>query len=78
MDSPHYYDGEMSKDITHSQDHYKQTDIEPIEVIEEYNLNFCLGNAIKYILRADHKGSRVADLEKARWYIERELMRVDT
>jgi hypothetical protein len=77
MDSPHYYDGEMSKDITHSQDHYKQTDIEPIEVIEEYNLNFCLGNAIKYILRADYKGSKIADLEKARWYIERELMRID-
>jgi hypothetical protein len=33
--------------------------------------------AIKYILRAEHKGSKVADLEKARWYIERELMRVN-
>jgi hypothetical protein len=38
-------------------------------------MGFNLGNAIKYIWRADLKGSDVEDLRKARWYIERELAR---
>lgn len=44
--------------------------VECIEVIE--HMNFCLGNAIKYIWRADMKGG-LEDLEKARWYIDREI-----
>jgi hypothetical protein len=38
-------------------------------------MNFCLGNAVKYILRADLKGNAVQDLQKARWYIDREIQR---
>ena len=57
----------------HTQDHYKQGSIEPIEVIEDWNLGFCLGNAVKYIARAEHKGSKKSDLEKVIWYIQREL-----
>ena len=57
----------------HSQEHYKQGEIQPIEVIEDWNLNFCLGNTIKYIARAEHKGTKVADLEKAVWYLGRAL-----
>jgi hypothetical protein len=37
-------------------------------------MSFCLGNAIKYIWRADLKGG-IEDLEKARWYIDREIER---
>ena len=46
---------------------------EPIKVIEAWGLGwgFCLGNALKYILRAPHKGSEMADLEKALWYLDR-------
>lgn len=58
---------------THSQDHYKMGEIQPIEVIEDWNLGFCLGNAVKYIARAEHKGSKVSDLEKVIWYVQREL-----
>ena len=36
-------------------------------------MGFCLGNAIKYIWRADEKGNAVQDLEKAKWYLEREI-----
>lgn len=36
-------------------------------------MGFCLGNAIKYIWRADEKWDAIEDLEKAKWYIEREL-----
>jgi hypothetical protein len=45
--------------------------IECIQVTE--HMNFCLGNAIKYIWRADLKNDAIEDLEKARWYIDREI-----
>jgi hypothetical protein len=38
-------------------------------------MNFCLGNAIKYIWRADLKNDSVEDLKKAIWYINREIER---
>jgi|TARA_R110000765_G_scaffold330590_1_gene421340 hypothetical protein len=47
---------------------------EAIKVIEAYNLNFSLGNVIKYVLRAGKKNSdTIEDLKKARWYIERQI-----
>lgn len=52
--------------------------MEAIDVIEAYGLNFALGNAVKYILRCGHKGGMtdaVADLEKARAYLTREIER---
>lgn len=45
--------------------------IEAIEICGY--MNFCLGNALKYILRADYKGKAIEDLQKARWYIDREI-----
>ena len=48
--------------------------IECIEVTE--HMNFCLGNATKYIWRSNDKGSRIEDLEKAIWYIKREIKRL--
>jgi hypothetical protein len=53
--------------------HYTRGGIETINVIEAWQLGFCLGNAIKYISRAGHKGDVLEDLKKARWYIEREI-----
>ena len=55
--------------------HYNQG-IEPIDIIESWDLNFSLGNAIKYILRSPYKGKQIEDLEKARWYIDREINRL--
>jgi Protein of unknwon function (DUF3310) len=37
------------------------------------HMNFCLGNAVKYIWRADLKNNSLEDLEKARWYITCEI-----
>ena len=48
--------------------------IECIQITE--HMNFCLGNAVKYIWRAGIKGNAVEDLKKAKWYIERELDRI--
>lgn len=51
---------------------------EAIKVIEAWGLGFCLGNTIKYISRAGKKdnNSRLQDLEKAKWYLEREIERI--
>lgn len=46
---------------------------EAIKVIEAHSLGFHLGNAVKYILRAGKKGGVVEDLEKASWYLRREI-----
>lgn len=55
--------------------HYTQGGVEPIDVIEAWGLGFHLGNAVKYIARCEHKGAALEDLEKARWYIDREIRR---
>lgn len=47
--------------------------VECIQITE--HMNFNLGNAIKYIWRADLKGKDIQDLEKAVWYIQREIQR---
>jgi len=53
--------------------HYKVGGIETIEFIEAKKLGYNLGNVIKYITRADHKGNVYEDLCKARWYLNREI-----
>ena len=45
--------------------------IEVIQITE--HMGFCLGNAVKYILRCDLKGNAIEDLKKARWYLDREI-----
>ena len=53
--------------------HYNKGTIEVITVIEDWKLNFNLGNAIKYIGRCEHKNNKEEDIKKAIWYLEREL-----
>lgn len=53
--------------------HYKTGGIETIDFIEAKNLNYHLGNVVKYITRADHKGDRLENLKKAQWYLNREI-----
>lgn len=83
-DTPHGEQGNgPSQPINRSHDgvspvnhppHYNKhpSGIECIDVVEW--MDFCLGNAIKYIWRADLKNG-VEDLEKARWYLDREIQR---
>lgn len=66
----------MLEKINHPS-HYQGEGLEVIDVIEAFNLNFNLGNTIKYVLRAGRKDSKVEDLEKARWYISREITRME-
>ena len=59
--------------------HYTDGRIEVIEYIEDKNLGFCLGNAIKYISRAGkkEKNKEIQDLRKAMWYIERRIYELE-
>lgn len=45
--------------------------IECIDIAEHFNFN--LGNVIKYLWRAEHKGYALEDLKKAAWYLNREI-----
>ena len=53
--------------------HYKAGGIETIDFIEAKKLGYNLGNVVRYITRADLKGNRKQDLEKALWYLKREI-----
>jgi len=64
----------MSEQINHPQ-HYNAGKIEAIDVIEDWKLNFSLGCVVKYICRAEFKDSTIQDLEKASWYLTREIER---
>ena len=60
----------MKEKVNHP-DHYNSGQYEVIDVIDDAGLGegFCLGNALKYILRAKHKETEVDDLKKAQWYL---------
>jgi len=62
----------MNELVNHPE-HYKARGLEVIDIIEAYQLNFALGNVVKYVLRADKKANKKQDLEKAKWYLEHEL-----
>ena len=65
----------MNDPVNHPK-HYTEhpSGVECIEITE--HMNFCVGNAIKYLWTAGLKGEQVEDLRKARWYIDREIARI--
>lgn len=63
----------MSEAINHPAHYGGDTVYESIKVIEAWGLGFCLGNAVKYISRAGKKGAALEDLQKAAWYLNREI-----
>jgi Protein of unknwon function (DUF3310) len=69
----------VTGDPVNHPDHYGGADnpYEAIKVIEAWELGFCLGNAVKYIARAGRKGDMLEDLRKARWYLDREIQRLE-
>jgi hypothetical protein len=70
-------DGEMSEDVVNHPKHYTShpSGVECITVTE--HMNFNRGNAVKYIWRAGDKGDELEDLRKARWYVDREIARLE-
>jgi len=67
--------GEEKETVNHPP-HYKVGGIETIDFIEAKGLDYCLGNVVKYITRADHKGNKVEDLRKAQWYLTRAISKI--
>lgn len=68
---------DKQKESVNHPDHYNSGRIEVISAIEDWELGFSLGNAIKYIARAGKKSKEtyIQDLEKALWYVAREIQR---
>jgi hypothetical protein len=58
-------------DKVNSPSHYKVGGIETIDFIEAKQLDYHLGNVVKYISRADHKDDKLENLKKAQWYLNR-------
>ena len=63
-------------DMVNHPPHYTKGGIETIDFIEAKELGYNLGNVVKYITRADHKGDKHEDLCKARWYLNREIAKL--
>lgn len=63
----------MNNDPVNHPKHYTEhpSGVECITITE--HMGFCLGNAVKYIWRADLKNDAIEDLKKARWYLDREI-----
>jgi len=59
----------MTEPVDHPS-HYNQGKIEVIDAIQDWKLDFCEGNTVKYVARSKHKGKRLEDLKKARWYLD--------
>lgn len=70
-----FKDAEVKNDPVNHPKHYTAhpSGVECIQVTE--HMSFCLGNAVKYIWRADLKHDAEEDIEKAIWYLQRELLK---
>ena len=76
-DTGEMFDVHKSESFTNNEqevkdEHYKKK-VEPIDLIEAFELNFNLANVIKYVARCNHKGSKQEDLRKAMYYLKREM-----
>jgi len=54
---------------------YHPSGVECIVITE--HMSFCAGNAVKYLFRHLYKDSPIDDLKKAKWYVEREIARLE-
>ena len=64
------------KEMIDHPSHYNMG-IEAIDYIESHNMNFNIGNVIKYVTRAKHKNNELEDLKKALWYLQREIANLE-
>lgn len=63
----------MKNDMVNHPTHYTFGEIEVIDAIEDWKLEFHEGNVVKYVARANHKDKRLEDLKKAAWYLNRKI-----
>ena len=69
----------MGKEKVNHPDHYNSGQYEVVDVIDDagFGEGFCLGNALKYILRAKQKENYLEELKKAKWYLEYLIQRIE-
>lgn len=66
------------KDEVDHPSHYNMGSIEVIDAIEAWSLDFHEGNVVKYVARAEYKGTRLVDLKKAARYLARRIAQLET
>ena len=63
----------QGEEIVEHPAHYNHGKFECIDIIEDLKLNFNLGSCLKYLWRLGMKDDEITELEKAKWYLDREL-----
>lgn len=61
------------KEMVDHPDHYQSSKFEVIDIIDDFDLDFYLGNVVKYVLRAGKKDEILQELKKAQWYLNRKV-----
>lgn len=64
-------------DMVNSPSHYTAGGIEVADAIDAWQLDWIRANAVKYLARAQRKGTELLDLRKARWYIDRAIAKLE-
>jgi hypothetical protein len=70
-------ENESARDDQVGGEHYRKFKIQPWDVVDEYDLGFYAGNALKYLLRAGHKNDALEDLRKCRHYLDKLIERAE-
>ena len=82
-DAPTYAQEQLAdikrREAVNHPSYYKRGGVEAIDAIEAWGLDFHLGNVVKYIARAGRKtADSLQDLQKAAWYLDREIKRINS
>ena len=64
----------MSKDNINPT-YYVGSKIQLADIIDEFNLDWYQASILKYVIRCKHKGKKIEDLQKAKWYLERYILK---
>ena len=64
-------------DPVNKPEHYQYSSIQPIDVIDAWELDFYLGSVIKYLSRYQRKGKPLEDLEKALWFLTKKIEKIE-
>ena len=64
----------MSKDNINPT-YYIGSKIQLADIIDEFNLDWYQASILKYVIRCKHKGKKIEDLQKAKWYLERYILK---
>jgi hypothetical protein len=76
LKAKHQFKRDEESSVNHPA-HYTHGKYETIDVIKDWKLSYCLGNAVKYISRCDYKDNNILDLKKARFYLDYEIKRLE-